>query len=103
MRAKAATAVVAFLALAATPGALAKGSVTIDGRLAAALKGLGAQVAPVGLSRKDQIRSCQVGASRSRVRAANETQRRASTVACEQPPRVKIVGASGGLNPIFGP
>jgi hypothetical protein len=24
-------------------------------------------------------------------------------VACEQPPRVKIVGASGGLNPIFGP
>ena len=42
--------------------------------------------------RKDSRRSCQAGASRSRVKlpgpsSAGETERRASTVACEQPPR----------------
>ena len=96
MRRKAATAVVALLALAATPTALAKGSVSIDGRLVAALKAVSASAVPVSLTRKDHMRSCQVGASRSRLHAASETERKAATVACEQPPRSNV-NLPGGL------
>lgn len=99
MRTKAATAVLALLALAATPAALAKGSVTIEGRLVAALQRLHVQVAPVALTKKDRMRSCQVGASRSRVPipgVAGETLRNASTVACEQPTRGNL-NLSAGL------
>ena len=99
MRTKAATVVVALLALAATPAALAKGSVTIDSRLVVALTGLRAQVVPVALTRKDRLRSCQVGAPRSRIRAANETERKASTVACEQPVNPNL-NLSGGLKAV---
>jgi hypothetical protein len=96
MRTRAAIAVLALLALAGTPAAFAKGSVTIDGRLIAAVQGLHAHLTPVVLTKKDRMKSCQVGASRSRVRGATETQRKASTVACEQPPR-SSVNLSGGL------
>lgn len=95
MRRKAVTAVIALLALAAAPSALAKGSVTIDTRLISALKVSSAAV-PVALERKDRLRSCQVGASRSRVPGASETQRKAATVACEQPPRSNL-NLPGGL------
>jgi len=96
MRRKAATALVALLALAATPSAFAKGSVTIDGQLAVALRALSAHAVPAALSRnKDQMRSCQVGASRARVRGATETERKASTVACEQPARANLNLPSG--------
>src|ERR1700674_1061065 len=90
MRTKAVAAVVALLALAATPAALAKGSVTIDGRLAASLKGPRAQLAPVTLTRRDHLRSCQVGANQARFRAATETERKAATVACEQPANANL-------------
>ena len=89
MRTKAASAVVALLALAGTPSALAKGSVSIDGKLVAALKAP-SPFAPVSLARQDQMRSCQAGAPKSRVRVANETERRAATVACEQPARANL-------------
>jgi hypothetical protein len=91
MRTKAATAVVALIALAATPAALAKSSVTIDAQLIAALHGAPAQLTPVVLKRKDKMRSCQVAAARSRLPGATETERRAATVACEEP-------ALGNLN-----
>src|SRR5258707_11316376 len=93
MRRKAATVLVSLPALAATPAALAKGSVSIDGRIVATLKTAPAQVALAG---KDRLHSCQAGASKARVHTANETQRKASTVACEQPPRSQV-NLSGGL------
>jgi hypothetical protein len=96
MRRKAATALVALLALAATPSALARGTVTINSRIVAELKGLPLPAVPVALTRKDHSRSCQVGASRSAVRPANETERKAATVACEQPPR-STINLPGGI------
>ena len=101
MRTKVATVVLATLALAAAPAAVAKGSVTIEPRLAFALEGLTAKLAPVVLQHKDKLRSCQVAAPRSRIKlpgssSAGETERRASTVACEQPPRSNL-NLSGGI------
>jgi hypothetical protein len=106
MRTKAAIAVVALLAVAGPPAALARGTVTIDGRIVAALKGHVWKPVPVVIKSKDKIRSCQAGASKSRVRLpgpAGETVRKASTVACEQPPRSEVNVASlltGGA--VFG-
>ena len=78
---------VAALALAATPVAPA---VTIAPKLLAALTLRPAATAAV-VEQKDKLRSCQVGdAHRAHTRSAGragETQRRAGTVACEQPPR----------------
>jgi hypothetical protein len=101
MRTKVAIVVLALLALAAAPVGLAKGSVTIQSSLVLAFRGLHGQLAPVALTRKDKVRSCQAPASRSRIplpgsSTAGETERRASTVACEQPPR-SAPNVSAGL------
>ena len=96
---KAATVVLALLALTAAPAVLAKGSVTIEARLEVALQGLQANLAPVALAHKDKLRSCQAAAPRSRIKlpgSAGETERRAATVACEQPPRSNL-DLSGGV------
>lgn len=82
---------VAALALVAVPSAPA---VTIGSGLVAALHAH-ATAADV-VSRKHKLHSCQAGDDRSRVRLpgpklTRETERKASTVACEQPPK-------GGLN-----
>jgi hypothetical protein len=100
MHTKVATVVFAF-ALAAAPAALAKGSVTIEARLVLPLHALSGQITPIALEHKDKLRSCQAAAPRSRVRlpgssSAGETERRASTVACEQPP-LSNLNLSGGL------
>ena len=101
MRTKVATVVLAVAALAATPAALAQGSVTIAARFEVALQGLHVNVATVALAQKDRLRSCQVPAARSRVKlpgpsSSGETERRAATVACEQPPRSNL-NLSGGI------
>lgn len=88
----------ALLVLAAAPAALAKSTVTIPSGLVGTLR---IQSAATTIARKDHIRSCQVGASRSRIKlagssSAGETERKASTVACEQPPRSSL-NLSGGL------
>jgi hypothetical protein len=77
----------AALALAATPVAPA---VTIAPKLLATLS-LHPVSTTVVVQQKDKLRSCQVGdGHRAHARSAGragETQRRAATVACEQPPR----------------
>jgi hypothetical protein len=90
----------AILALAVAPAALAKETVTIDSGLMARLQ-VAYAVPATAVARKDHVRSCQVGASRSRIKlagasSAGETERKASTVACEQPPRSNL-NLSGGL------
>jgi hypothetical protein len=89
MRSKLASAAIALVAFAAAPSALASGTVTIAPGLVDTLR---VSTAATEVVRKDNRRSCQAGASRSRVRlpgpsSAGETERRASAVACEQPPR----------------
>jgi hypothetical protein len=76
----------AALALAAAPVAPA---VTIGPKLLAALSVHSVATSAAVVEQKDKLRSCQVGdAHRAHARSAGgETQRRASTVACEQPPR----------------
>ena len=90
----------AVLVLAGAPAALAKGTVTIDSALMTKLH-VGFAAPTAALARKDQMRSCQVGANRSRIKlagssSAGETERKASTVACEQPARANL-NLSGGL------
>jgi hypothetical protein len=97
MRTKAAIAVVVLLATGGPPAALAKGSVTVDSKIVAALKAHQWRPVPLSTTRKDKIKSCQVGASESRIRIpgpAGETVRKASTVACEQPPWTSVNVAS---------
>jgi hypothetical protein len=97
MRTKAAIAVVALLAVGGPPAALAKVSVTVDGKIVAALKAQQWRPVPLAATRKDRLKSCQVGASKSRIRIpgpAGETLRKASTVACEQPPWTSVNVAS---------
>jgi hypothetical protein len=84
---------VAILALAFAPAALAKGTVTIGSGFLAGMRvtSLVTQVSVAeATARSDRLHSCQAGARRSQARAANETQRKASTVACEQPPRSNL-------------
>jgi hypothetical protein len=95
MRMRAATIVVALFALLAAPATLAKATVSVEGQLIAALRGGHLLGTPIAATRKDSLRSCQAGAERSRARAATETERRASTVACEQPPRSNLSLSSG--------
>ena len=88
--------VVAALALAAAPTAPA---VTIGNNLLAALHAH-ATTADV-VSRKGKLHSCQAGDDRSRVKLpgpqiTRETERKASTVACEQPPKSGL-NLGGGL------
>ena len=85
---RAVLAMLAVLALVAVPAAAAKSTVTIGGLALARLHAIPLQTTIV---RKETTRSCQAGASKARVKAANETQRRASTVACEQPPRSNVL------------
>jgi hypothetical protein len=80
---------VAALALGAAPVAPA---VTIAPKLLASLQARPVfATVPGVVTRKDRLRSCQAGtgnrAGTQAVGRAGETQRRASTVACEQPPR----------------
>jgi hypothetical protein len=78
----------AALALTATPVAPA---VTIAPKLLATLGPQPVLKVDTTLTRKDRLRSCQVGdgkrAHAQSAGRAGETQRRAATVACEQPPR----------------
>jgi hypothetical protein len=97
MRTKAAIAVLALLAVGGPPTALAKGAVSVDSDVVAALKAHQWRPVPLATARRDKIRSCQVGASKSRIRIpgpAGETLRKASTVACEQPPWTSVNVAS---------
>ena len=93
MRTKAAAAVIVLFALAAAPEALAKGSVTIPRSIAASLYVVRVEVAPVALKSKTHTGACQAGQSRSRTELPgstaplSEAARKASAVACEQPPR----------------
>ncbi|MBV8080307.1 MAG: hypothetical protein JO186_08030 [Actinobacteria bacterium] len=89
---------VAAVALASLAAAAGASAVTIA---SSRLTVLASPPVPVTVSRKDTRRSCQVAASKARVRlpgpsSAAETERRASTVACEQPPRSNL-GLSGAL------
>jgi hypothetical protein len=87
---------VAAVALAAVPSAPA---VTIGNGLLATLHAH-ATVGDV-VSRKHNLRSCQAGDDRSRVKLpgpalTQETERKSSTVACEQPPKSGL-NLNGGL------
>lgn len=89
----------ALLALVAAPAAVARSTVTIAPSTLSVLRASGTAS---DVARKDTRRSCQAGASRSRVRlpgpaAVGETERRSSSVACEQPPR-SHVNVAGALN-----
>jgi len=84
---------IASLVLAAAPAALARGTLSIETAQLTPLHV--AQLAPA-VARKETQRSCQAGASRSRIHAGNATVRRSSTVACEQPPRSNL-NLSGAL------
>jgi hypothetical protein len=97
MHGRLASIVLAGVTLAAAPSALARNAVTISPSL---LGSLSASSLTSDVVRKDSRRSCQAGASRSRGKlpgpsGAAETERRNSTVACEQPPRSqpKLSGA----------
>jgi hypothetical protein len=107
MRAKNLLLAVALLASIAAPAALARESVTIGAGVVAALQSQAQHVHLTGVSvgravaRKDRLRSCQAGDRRRNVHlpgptAAGETERKAATVACEQPPRGNL-DLSGGL------
>jgi hypothetical protein len=87
---------VAALALAAAPSAPA---VTIGDKLLAALHAHA--TAGEVVSRKSKLHSCQAGDDRNRVRLpgpelTRETERKAATVACEQPPKGGL-DLNGGL------
>ena len=81
-----------ILALAAAPAGFARVALSIGSAQLVPLR-----LAPAPASARKEIqRSCQVGASRARARAAGQTERRSSTVACEQPPRSNL-DLSGAL------
>ena len=87
---------VAALALVAVPSAPA---VTIGSGLLAALHAHA--TASEVVSQKHKLRSCQAGDERNRVRLpgpkiTRETERKAATVACEQPPKSGL-NLNGGL------
>lgn len=92
MRSPSVPVTLAVLALAAAPAASARSALSIEP--ARLVPSAAAHLTPA--AKKESRRSCQAGASRSRVRAAGETERRSSTVACEQPPRSNL-NLSGAL------
>jgi hypothetical protein len=82
----------AVVALGAVPGASARSSVTLPSGVLAALHAHATVSQAVNRSGKRKVRSCQAGDDRSRIRlpgptVATETERRAATLACEQPPK----------------
>ena len=86
---------VAILALGAVPGASARSSVTIANGVLAALHAHATVSQAVEREGTRKVRSCQAGDDRSRVKlpgptVATETERRAATLACEQPPRSNL-------------
>jgi hypothetical protein len=88
----------AALVLAVAQAASARGSVTIRGAVLAKLH-LHATTGQV-VSRKHRLHSCQTGDRDARVKlpgpsAVGETERKAATVACEQPPRSDLNLSSG--------
>ncbi len=91
MRSTSVPVALAALVFAAAPAAFARGAFSIETAQLAPLR-----LAPPAAVKKETRRSCQAGASRSRIRMAGETARRSSTVACEQPPRSNL-DLSGAL------
>jgi len=92
MRSMSVPVALAVLALAGAPMAFARGTLSIEADQLLPQQIM--HLAPT-VVRKETQRSCQAGASRSRVHAAGQTERRSSTVACEQPPRANMNLSTG--------